>query len=61
MLDSTVKGNDGTFVLPFPKNGEIPYMVCTNIAKEWSKERINVNTIGWFGSVQNDCEIEIKK
>lgn len=57
----TVKGNDGTFVLPFPKNGEIPYMVCTNIAKEWSKERINVNTIGWFGSVQNDCEIEIKK
>ena len=56
----TVKGNDGTFVLPFPKNGEIPYMVCTNIAKEWSKERINVNTIGWFGSVQNDCEIEIK-
>lgn len=56
----TVKGNDGTFVLPFPKNGEIPYMVCTNIAKEWSKERINVNTIGWFGSVQNDCEIEIR-
>ena len=57
----TVKGNDGTFVLPFPKDGEIPYMVCTNIAKEWSMERVNVNTIGWFGNVQNDCEIEIRK
>jgi len=57
----TVKGNDGEFVLPFPATGEVPFMVCTNIAKEWAKERVNVETIGWFGNVKNDCEIEIKK
>ena len=56
-----VKGNNGEFVLPFPAKGEVPFMVCTNIAKEWSKERINVNTLGWFGHVENDCEIEIKE
>ena len=55
----TVKGKDGVFVLPFPKNGEIPFMVATNIGKAWSKERVNVNQIGWFGSVENNCEIEV--
>lgn len=57
----TVEGKNGTFVLPFPKNGEIPYMVATNIGKAWSKERVNVNKLGWFGSVQNDGEIEVKE
>lgn len=57
----TVEGKNGTFVLPFPKNGEIPYMVATNIGKAWSKERINVNKLGWFGSVQNDGEIEVRE
>lgn len=56
-----VKGNNDEFVLPFPAKGEVPFMVATNIAKEWSKERVNVNTIGWFGNVENDCKIEIKK
>lgn len=60
-VEVTVEGNEGKFVLPFPEEGQIPYMVCTNIAKEWSKERVNVNTIGWFGHVENDCQIEIKK
>jgi hypothetical protein len=57
----TVEGNNGRFVLPFPKNGEIPYIVATNVGKAWSKERVNVNTLGWFGSVQNDCAIEVKE
>ncbi len=57
----TVEGKNGTFVLPFPKNGEIPYMVATNIGKAWSKERVNVNKLGWFGSVQNDGEGEVKE
>ena len=57
----TVKGNNGKFVLPFPKDGEIPYMVATNVGKAWSKERVNVNTLGWFGSVENDGEIEVRK
>ena len=57
----TVKGNNGTFVLPFPKDGEIPYMGATTIGKTWSKERVNVNTLGWFGSVENDGEIEVRK
>ena len=56
-----VKGNNGEFVLPFPAKGEVPFMVATNIAKAWSKERINVETLGWFGNVKNDCKIEIKK
>lgn len=50
----TVEGKEGVFVLPFPKDGEIPYMVATSIGKEWSKETVDVTTIGWFGSVQND-------
>ena len=61
--DVTVKveGKNGTFVLPFPKDGEIPYMVATNVGKAWSKEKINVNNLGWFGSVKNDGEIEVKE
>jgi len=57
----TVKGNDGVFVLPFPKDGEIPYMIATNIVKPWSKERVNVNSLGWFGSTSNDGKIEVKE
>lgn len=56
----TVVGKDGIFVLPFPKDGEIPYIVCTSVGKDWSKERINVETLGWFGSVENDGKIEVK-
>lgn len=61
--DVTVKveGKNGTFVLPFPKDGEIPYMVATNVGKAWSKEKINVNNLGWFGFVKNDGEIEVKE
>ena len=55
----TVKGNEGEFVLPFPEDGEIPFMVATSIGKAWSKERVNVNTIGWFGSSLNDGKIEV--
>ena len=55
----TVEGNNGRFVLPFPEEGEIPYMIATSIGKAWAKERINVETIGWFGSVQNDGKIEV--
>ena len=61
MCPVIVKGNNGEFVLPFPAKGEVPFMVATNIAKAWSKERINVETLGWFGHVKNDCKIEIKK
>lgn len=54
-----VKGNEGEFVLPFPKTGEVPFMVATSIGKAWSKERVNVEKIGWFGSNLNDGEIEV--
>ena len=55
----TVVGNEGTFVLPFPEEGEIPYIICTNIAKPWSKEKVDVQTIGWFGTVENNCSIDL--
>ena len=55
----TVEGNNGRFVLPFPEEGEIPYMIATSIGKAWAKERINVENIGWFGSVQNDGKIKV--
>lgn len=50
----TVDGKNGKMVLPFPEDGDVPFMVATSIGKTWSKERVNVNTLGWFGDVENN-------
>ena len=54
----TVDGKNGKIVLPFPENGDVPFMVATSIGKEWSKEKVNVNTLGWFGEVENNSTAE---
>ena len=56
----TVKTNKGVFGLPFPKKGEIPFMIATYVEKDWSKERVNVNDINWFGAIENDGTVELK-
>ena len=56
----TVKTNKSVFGLPFPKKGEIPFMIATYVEKDWSKERVNVNEINWFGAIENDGTVELK-
>ena len=46
----TVEGKNGAMVLPFPKDGEIPFMVAVSVGKEWSKEYVDVRNLGWFTS-----------
>lgn len=54
-VEVIVEGKDGsTFVMPFPKDGDIPFIVCTSIGKDWANEKTDVKTIGWFGYVEND-------
>ena len=49
-MSVTVEGKNGAMVLPFPKDGEIPFMVAVSVGKEWSKEYVDVRNLGWFTS-----------
>ena len=54
-----VKTKNGVFGLPFPKKGEVPFMVATTVEKDWTKEKVNVNEINWFGAIENDGTIQV--
>lgn len=50
----TVEGKNGVFILPFPQDGEIPYMVAVSVGKEWSEEFVDVRDLGWFTSPNDE-------
>lgn len=52
----TVEGSEGAFVLPFPENGSVPFMVAVNVGKEWSEEWVSVEEIGWFSRPNPEIE-----
>ena len=54
----TVEGAEGAFVLPFPENGSVPFMVAVNVGKMWSEEYVSVEEIGWFSRPNYEIEDE---
>ena len=47
-VEVTVEGKNGQFILPFPEDGTVPYMVAVSVAKNWSKEYVSVMDLNWF-------------
>jgi hypothetical protein len=48
LVEVTVEGKTGQFILPFPEDGTVPFMMAVSVAKNWSKEYISVRDLGWF-------------
>jgi len=47
-VEVTVEGKNGKFILPFPEDGTVPFMMAVSVAKNWSKEFVSVRDLGWF-------------
>ena len=48
LVEVTVEGKTGQFILPFPEDGTVPFMMAVSVAKNWSKEYISVLDLNWF-------------
>ena len=48
LVEVTVEGKTGQFILPFPEDGTVPFMMAVSVAKNWSKEFVSVRDLGWF-------------
>lgn len=48
LVEVTVEGKTGQFILPFPEDGTVPFMMAVSVAKNWSKEYISVMDLNWF-------------
>lgn len=47
-VEVTVEGKNGQFILPFPEDGTVPFMMAVSVAKNWSEEFKSVMDLNWF-------------